>query len=77
MRRMAKTHPHAEAVYRVVQLKDMTYGVEVAVPEAQPATITSFATAADAEAWIADHKIKVQDGRPSMRAYRKPFARIG
>jgi hypothetical protein len=37
----------------------MTFGVEVTIPDSFPTTITSFATAADAEAWIAAHKRQV------------------
>jgi hypothetical protein len=40
-------------------IADMTFGVEVTIPDSFPTTITSFATAADAEAWIAAHKRQV------------------
>src|SRR5438874_342631 len=33
---MARTHPHAEATYRVVPLTDGTYGVEVTIPDSYP-----------------------------------------
>jgi hypothetical protein len=54
-------HPHAEAKYRVFARPDRTFGVEVTIPDTQPATVTSFATEADAEAWIAAHKQRVAD----------------
>jgi hypothetical protein len=46
---MALKHPHAEATYRVVQLKDMSHGVEVTIPDQRPTSVSSFATKADAE----------------------------
>jgi hypothetical protein len=54
-----RTHPHAEATYRVVPLKDGTFGVEVVIPETYPTTVSAFATEAEAEAWIARHKSQV------------------
>lgn len=59
---MAKTHPHAEATYRVVSLEEGTFGVEVVIPETNPTTVSSFASEADAQAWIAKHKERVQAG---------------
>jgi hypothetical protein len=66
-KRMEQKHPHAEAIYRVISLADKTFGVEVAIPDSEPATVTSFATAADAEAWIAAHKERVARS-PSLTA---------
>ena len=57
---MARTHPHAEATYRVIPLKDGTFGVEVVIPETYPTTVSPFATEAEAEAWIARHKRNVE-----------------
>ncbi|HZL58150.1 MAG TPA: hypothetical protein VFC38_00465 [Stellaceae bacterium] len=74
-----KLHPHAEATFRVVPLKDQAaFGVEVTIPETFPTTITSFATAADAEAWIAAHKLRIAEGPPATRWRRSPraFARV-
>jgi len=56
---MANDHPHTGAAYRVLPQNDMTYGVEVVVPGAYPAT--SFATVQNAEAWITDHKRRVTE----------------
>jgi hypothetical protein len=56
---MEQRHPYADAAYRVVQQPDKTFGVEVTIPDAHPTTVTSFATTADAEAWIAAHKQQV------------------
>ena len=57
---MARTHPHAEATYTVVLLEDGTFGVEVVIPETYPATVSPFASAPEAEAWIARHKTRVE-----------------
>jgi hypothetical protein len=55
-------HPQAEATYRVVPIKDASFGVEVITPDAEPAMVSSFATAADADAWISRQKQKVAEG---------------
>ena len=51
-----RTHPHAEATYRVIPLDDGSFGVEVSIPETYPAKVSPFATEADAEARIAEHR---------------------
>ena len=53
---MERVRPYASATYRVVHQSDGAFGVEVTIPETHPTTVTSFATAEDAEAWIARHK---------------------
>ena len=68
---MARIHPHAEATYRVVPLKDGTFGVEVVVPETYPTTVTKFATEAEAEAWIIRHKVQVQSNGRSTPRFRR------
>jgi hypothetical protein len=65
---MARTHPHAEATYTVVSLEDGTFGVKVAIPETYPATVSPFASKAEAEAWIARHKTQVEAGPPAAGA---------
>ena len=68
---MTKTHPHAEATYRVISLpKGGAFGVEVAIPDRHPTTVSEFATEADAEAWIARHKSQVS-GLVDWRFRRK------
>ena len=57
---MARTHPHAEATYRVISFPGGAFGVEVSIPDAYPTTVSTFATKADAEAWIAKHKSQVK-----------------
>ena len=58
---MENRHPYADARYRVTRQPDRTFGVEVTIAETQPTRVTSFATAADAEAWIVAHKKRVAD----------------
>ena len=60
MPRMPKTHPHAEATYRVIPLEDGSFGVEVSIPENYPTTVKPFGTEAGAEAWIAEHRERVK-----------------
>lgn len=66
-----KTHPHAEATYRVVRLANRTFGVEVVIPDTYPTTVSSFATEAAAEAWIAGDKRRVQSESLAGRWFRK------
>ena len=68
---MTRPHPHADATYRVVERRDGEYGVEVCVPDAQPAMVTSFRTESEAERWIVDHKAEVDQG------YRRRRFRTG
>jgi len=55
-----RTHPHAEAVYRVLRLPDGTFGIEVKIPDRYPTTVSSFETEEAAEAWIARAKERVE-----------------
>jgi len=68
---MEKRHPYADAAYRVVPQPGKTFGVEVSVPDAHPAKITSFASKTDAEAWIAKHKQLVLRGPVNRRWMKK------
>src|SRR5437763_1948162 len=54
-----KTHPHAEASYTVIPFGDGSFAVEVRIPDSHPAKVSPFASEADAEAWIADHRQRV------------------
>ena len=58
---MPRTHPHAEASYRVLTLDDGSFGVEVSIPDSHPTTITKFGSQDAAEAWIRAHQDRVQD----------------
>jgi hypothetical protein len=64
-------HPHAEATYRVVTLDSGYFGVEVIIPDTYPTTVSRFATEAEAEAWIAQHKSRVQSDAVSQRGFRR------
>jgi hypothetical protein len=65
-----RTHPHAEATYRVIPTDDGAFAVEVSIPETHPATVSPFATEADAEAWITEHRCRVQSQNQSGRWFR-------
>jgi hypothetical protein len=67
----ARTHPHAEATYRVVRLVDGSFGIEVSIPENYPTTVSKFATEAEAEAWIVEHRHRVQSEGLSGRWFGK------
>jgi hypothetical protein len=53
---MPKTHPHAEATYRVIPPDDGSFGIEVTIPGSHPTRISTFKTEADAETWIDAHR---------------------
>ena len=57
---MPKTHPHAEATYRVIAFEDGSFAVEVTIPDTNPTTVRPFKTEADAEAWIVEHQRRIQ-----------------
>ena len=44
----------------MIPIDDGAFAVEVSIPERHPAKVSPFATKADAEAWIADHRRRVQ-----------------
>jgi hypothetical protein len=70
---MARTHPHAEASYKVVAFEDGSFGVEVSIPDSHPTTVKSFASEEAAETWIADHRRRVRTQAESgywLRAQR-------
>jgi hypothetical protein len=70
---MARTHPHAEASYKVIPFEDGSFGVEVSIPDSSPTIVTPFASEQDAEAWIAKHRGRVRSQAESgywLRAQR-------
>ena len=71
---MDQRHPHIDALYRIVIQPDQTFGVEVK----NPTIATHFATAADAEAWIAAHKERVTENASLSRARwsKKRYAKL-
>ena len=68
-------HPHTEATYRVVPFDGATFAVEVTIPDTQPTKVSPFATEADAEEWIADHKRRVETQAQTGRWHRRTGTR--
>ena len=68
---MPKTHPHAEATYRVIPFDNGAFGVEVSIPDSHPTRVSMFKTEADAEAWIAEHRRRVESHTLSGRQFRR------
>ena len=66
-----RTHPYAEATYRVIRLPSGAFSVEVKTPESHPATVSSFETETAAEAWIARNKQRVEEQSVSRTTFRK------
>lgn len=66
---MDKLHPHIAATYQVVP-QALAFGVEVSIPDTFPTVVSSFATKADAEAWIEKRKAVVAKGYPSRSRLR-------
>jgi hypothetical protein len=63
-----RKHPHSDATYRIVPVAGGAYGVEVSIPDSNPALVTSFATEDAAQAWITEHKRRAGSGfRINMR----------
>jgi hypothetical protein len=67
-----RTHPYAEAVYRVIELADGGFGVEVKIPDSSPATVSRFETEADAETWITRNKQRVIEQSVPRNPFRRP-----
>ena len=67
---MPKTHPHAEAAYRVIPFGDGSFGIEITIPDSHPTKVSKFKTEADAEAWITEHQRRVQSQTQSGRWFR-------
>ena len=70
-----KTHPHAEATYRVVPLCNGAFGVQITIPDRYPTTISSFATEAVAEDWIICTRQRVASEGLSGKWFKKPEKR--
>ena len=68
---MPRTHPHAEASYRVIPFDNGLFGVEVKIPDSHPTRVSTFKTKADAEAWITEHRRRVDAQTGSGRGFRK------
>ena len=65
---MAIRHPHADAAYRLVPLKDEAYGVEVTIPDSNPTMVTGFATKQRAQSWIDEHRRQIEVWPPPRRS---------
>ena len=66
-----RTHPHAEATYRVVPLPSGAFGVEVTIPDRSPTTVSSCDSEAAAEAWIARTRERVASEGESGKWFRR------
>ena len=73
--KMPRTHPHAEASYRVVPFDNGSFGVEVTIPDSLPTRVSLFKTKAAAEAWIAEHRRRVQSQTQTGRWFRAANSR--
>jgi hypothetical protein len=67
-----KTHPHADANYRVVPLTDDAFGVEVAIPGTSPTVVSSFPSAEAAEAWITQTKSRIEAEVSAQQWFQRP-----
>ena len=68
-REKEREHPHLGATYKITRMNDRSYGVEVSIPDAFPATITGLATKEDAERWIERHKNEIARGAPQRSTF--------
>ncbi len=66
-----KTHPHADATYRVVSISETQFSVEVTIPDHSPTMVSPFTSADAAEAWIAGAKSRVADESEKGRWFRR------
>jgi hypothetical protein len=54
----------------VIPLDEGSFAVEVSIPETYPAKVSPFATEAEAEAWIGEHRRRVQSESEPNRRFR-------
>jgi len=73
---IARTHPHAEATYRIISLPGGAFGVEVNIPDTYPTKVSGFATKAAAQAWIAKHKRHVEVSSSVYQPFGKRTDRV-
>jgi len=66
-----RTHPHAEATYRVVSLSGGAFGVEVSIPDRSPTRVSPFDTEAAAEEWIERTKRRVASEGETGKWFRR------
>jgi hypothetical protein len=72
-----RTHPYAAATYRVIPLEDGSFGVEVNIPDSLPTTVSRFSTESDAEAWVVEHRRRVESQTGSKGWFRRSERRRG
>jgi hypothetical protein len=65
-----KPHPHEGATYRILELSDGTFAVEVTVPGSHPTKVTGLNDCASAEAWVSRHREQVAAGLPKRSTFR-------
>lgn len=51
----------------MIRLENGSFVVEVSIPDSHPTTVSAFKTEVDAEAWIAEHRRRVQTQTQSGR----------
>jgi hypothetical protein len=61
---------HGPTLTQVMPSGDGAFAVEVSIPESHPTKVSPFATKADAEAWIAEHRRRVQSENEPSRWFR-------
>jgi hypothetical protein len=66
-----RTHPHAEATYRVVPIAGGAFGVEVTIPDRSTTTVSSFDTEIAAEEWITRTKERVETEGATGKWFRR------
>lgn len=66
---MTKPHPHEQATYSVVPFNG-EFAVKVEIPDTFPTTVSKFRTKATAEAWISEHRRRMQADLESGRWFR-------
>ncbi|MBV9860208.1 MAG: hypothetical protein JO038_08925 [Alphaproteobacteria bacterium] len=70
-----RTHPHAEAAYRVFRTPDGAFAIEVTIPDSYPTTVRSFATEEAAEEWIARSRERVAAEGSSGKWFKRERGR--
>ena len=71
-----RQHPYADATYRIFGLDGGAFGIEVSIPDAEPAKVTRFPTRSAAHRWIENHKAAVarQGSLVARPGYVRSFA---
>lgn len=67
-----RTHPHADATYRVIPGSAGAFVVEIIIPDTYPTVVSGFASAQAAEAWVDGNKKRVAAEGLAGRWFQKP-----